>query len=195
MGHSTRQCRYGCKVPKDLLHLSEDKDCNGRHCQTLVCSACDIRPRIEGQELLRRHRRPRASYPCSASSCPLRGRRKRKAIVPAVHNLIFVNIETERLKQIKRHTSLPICYIMNPTDKRPVIIDDRSMQDFIAISRSQLRGFGVDRMHARRAGLGRQGGDRRRSFQRRARHHAAPQRPRPLRRIYRGRRSGRISAG
>ncbi len=79
--------------------------------------------------------------PMQCIELPAAGRRKRKAIVPAVHNLIFVNIETERLKQIKRHTSLPICYIMNPTDKRPVIIDDRSMQDFIAISRSQLRGL------------------------------------------------------
>lgn len=67
--------------------------------------------------------------------------RKRKVIVPAIHNLIFVRIEPQQIKRIKLSMQLPICYIMNPGNKQPVTIDDKSMQDFITVSNSDLKGI------------------------------------------------------
>lgn len=65
--------------------------------------------------------------------------RRRKMIVPAIHNLIFVRIEPAHIKHIKQSTALPICYIMNPGSKAPVTIDDKQMQDFITVCNSNLK--------------------------------------------------------
>ena len=65
--------------------------------------------------------------------------RKRKMIVPAIHNLIFVRIEPPQIKQIKQSTALPICYIINPESKSPVTIDDRQMNDFITVCNSRIK--------------------------------------------------------
>ena len=43
----------------------------------------------------------------------IRGERKIKELVPAIHNLIFVYITSTELKSYKATTSLPIRYIMN----------------------------------------------------------------------------------
>lgn len=67
--------------------------------------------------------------------------RKRKVVVPAIHNLIFVRIEPQHIKRIKLSGTLPICYIMNPESKSPVTIDDRRMQDFITVCNSNLKGI------------------------------------------------------
>ena len=65
--------------------------------------------------------------------------RKRKMVVPAIHNLIFVRIEPNQIKRIKQTTTLPVCYIMNPESKSPVTIDDKQMQDFITVCNANLK--------------------------------------------------------
>ena len=62
-----------------------------------------------------------------------RGRRVKK-LVPTIHNLIFFHIEPSLMKQYKATTRLPIRYIMNPATKKPVVVPDREMKNFIAVA-------------------------------------------------------------
>lgn len=62
-----------------------------------------------------------------------RGRRVKK-LVPSIHNLIFFHIEPSLMKEYKATTKLPIRYIMNPATKKPVIVPEREMNNFIAVA-------------------------------------------------------------
>ena len=62
-----------------------------------------------------------------------RGRRVKK-LVPSIHNLIFFHIEPSLMKEYKANTRLPIRYIMNPATKKPVVVPDKEMQNFIAVA-------------------------------------------------------------
>lgn len=62
--------------------------------------------------------------------------KRRKRLVPAIHNLIFVHIERARMKEIKSTTDMPIRYIMDRESKSPVIVPDKQMADFIAVAKS-----------------------------------------------------------
>lgn len=64
----------------------------------------------------------------------MRGERKIKELVPAIHNLIFVNISAEKLREYKSTTQLPIRYIMNRETREPIIIPERQMKNFIAVA-------------------------------------------------------------
>ena len=64
----------------------------------------------------------------------MRGERKIKELVPAIHNLIFVNITATELKSYKATTSLPIRYIMNRETREPIVIPERQMKNFIAVA-------------------------------------------------------------
>ena len=61
-----------------------------------------------------------------------RGRRVKK-LVPTIHNLIFFRIEPSAMREYKATTKLPIRYIMNPATKKPVVVPDKEMQNFIAV--------------------------------------------------------------
>lgn len=61
------------------------------------------------------------------------GRRVKK-LVPTVHNLIFLHIEPSVMKVFKATTSLPICYIMNPATKKPALVPEDQMKNFIAVA-------------------------------------------------------------
>lgn len=63
-----------------------------------------------------------------------RGERKIKELVPAIHNLIFVNISSLALKEYKATTTLPIRYIMNRETREPILIPENQMKNFIAIA-------------------------------------------------------------
>lgn len=63
-----------------------------------------------------------------------RGERKIKELVPAIHNLIFVNISQEKLKEYKAKTALPIRYIMNRETHEPIVIPEEQMKNFIAVA-------------------------------------------------------------
>ena len=62
-----------------------------------------------------------------------RGRRVKK-LVPTIHNLIFFHIEPSLMKEYKATTRLPIRYIMNPATKKPVVVPDKEMKNFIAVA-------------------------------------------------------------
>lgn len=64
----------------------------------------------------------------------IRGERKIKELVPAIHNLIFVYITATKLKSYKATTSLPIRYIMNRETREPIVIPERQMKNFIAVA-------------------------------------------------------------
>lgn len=64
----------------------------------------------------------------------MRGERKIKELVPAIHNLIFVNINQAALKEYKATTTLPIRYIMNRETREPIVIPDYQMRNFIAVA-------------------------------------------------------------
>lgn len=64
----------------------------------------------------------------------VRGEKKIKELVPAIHNLIFVYITPEDLKSYKATTALPIRYIMNRETREPIVIPEQQMQNFIAIA-------------------------------------------------------------
>lgn len=64
----------------------------------------------------------------------MRGKRRIKEKIPAIHNLIFAYIDSEKLKELKQTTTLPIRYIMDRETHRPVTIPDRQMKSFIAVS-------------------------------------------------------------
>ena len=62
-----------------------------------------------------------------------RGRRVKK-LVPTIHNLIFFHIEPSVMKEYKATTRMPIRYIMNPATKKPVVVPEKDMQNFIAVA-------------------------------------------------------------
>ena len=62
-----------------------------------------------------------------------RGRRVKK-LVPSIHNLIFFHIEPSLMKEYKANTRLPIRYIMNPATKKPVVVPEKEMNNFIAVA-------------------------------------------------------------
>ena len=64
----------------------------------------------------------------------MHGEKKTKELVPAIHNLIFVNISKNDLKEYKATTSLPIRYIMNKETREPIVIPDQQMKNFIAVA-------------------------------------------------------------
>ena len=64
----------------------------------------------------------------------VRGEKKIKELVPAIHNLIFVYITPEDLKSYKATTALPIRYIMNRETREPIVIPEQQMQYFIAVA-------------------------------------------------------------
>lgn len=64
-----------------------------------------------------------------------RGRKKRE-LVPAIHNLIFVHASPETMKEIKSKISY-LQYMMdrkNSIEKTPIIIPDKQMEDFIKVA-------------------------------------------------------------
>lgn len=64
----------------------------------------------------------------------MRGERKIKELVPAIHNLIFVNINKAALKEYKATTTLPIRYIMDRETREPIVIPDYQMKNFVAVA-------------------------------------------------------------
>ncbi len=64
----------------------------------------------------------------------MRGERKIKEKVPAIHNLIFIYISRKDLQELKDTSTLPIRYIMNKETRNPIVIPEEQMKNFIAVS-------------------------------------------------------------
>lgn len=63
---------------------------------------------------------------------------KSKLLVPAIHNLIFVRSSKNILDDIKSNIEgkIPSRYIIDKSIKKPLIVPDNQMSDFIAIAKT-----------------------------------------------------------
>lgn len=64
------------------------------------------------------------------------GAKKSRKLVPIIHNLVFVHSTKGCIDAFKSELEvrLPIRYIMDKATSHPIIIPDKQMQDFIAVS-------------------------------------------------------------
>lgn len=60
----------------------------------------------------------------------------KKILVPAIHNLLFVNAAKEQIDQLRDelYYKLPFFYIIDRTKRKPVIVPEKQMQNFIAVA-------------------------------------------------------------
>jgi len=63
-----------------------------------------------------------------------RGGRMVKRLVPSVHNLIFVRLTPTAMREYKMTTAMPVRYMMDRETRRPIIVSDREMDNFIAVA-------------------------------------------------------------
>ena len=68
--------------------------------------------------------------------CRMLGERKVRKLMPAVHNLVFVCVTRRQLTDIHDHPELPVPvrYILDRETRRPVVIPDDQMRNFIAVA-------------------------------------------------------------
>ena len=57
-----------------------------------------------------------------------------KRLVPSVHNLIFIHLTPTKMKEYKMSTELPIRYIMDRETRKPIIVPDHQMENFIKVA-------------------------------------------------------------
>lgn len=57
-------------------------------------------------------------------------------LVPVIHNLIFVNCTKKEIEQIKKESAISskIRYFIDGETRKPLIVPDKQMEDFIAVS-------------------------------------------------------------
>ena len=69
---------------------------------------------------------------------PKGGGRPKRKLAPVIHNLIFVRTERPVIDAVKREleTRSPIRLVIDPGTRQPVVIPDKQMQDFIAVTGS-----------------------------------------------------------
>lgn len=64
----------------------------------------------------------------------VKGERRVRKLVPAVHNLVFVRSSRSCIDRMKDETSLPVRYIMNKETNSPILVPERQMRNFIAVA-------------------------------------------------------------
>ncbi len=62
------------------------------------------------------------------------GQRRRRTLVAAVHNLLFVHTTAEQLRTIASDPRLPVRTITDRTTGSTLIVPDKQMRDFIAVA-------------------------------------------------------------
>jgi len=62
--------------------------------------------------------------------------RKQRAVEPAIHNLLFVHASRDFLQSLKNRLeeSVPMRYIMDKSDRKPIIVPQKQMEDFIKVT-------------------------------------------------------------
>ena len=75
--------------------------------------------------------------PMRYSERSFRGRTKR-LLVPAFRNLIFVRTDEKTLRALVRQGDIPVRCLMDRATRRPAVVSDREMADFIAVAESGL---------------------------------------------------------
>lgn len=60
----------------------------------------------------------------------------KKILVPAIHNLLFINAAKEQIDQMRDelYYKLPFFYIIDRTKRQPIVVPERQMQSFIAVA-------------------------------------------------------------
>lgn len=64
----------------------------------------------------------------------MRGERRIKVLRPSIHNLIFIHATKDNMINYKETTKLPIRYIMCNETRRPIVVPDHQMKNFIAVA-------------------------------------------------------------
>ena len=64
----------------------------------------------------------------------IRGERRVKVLSPAINNLVFVHLSEKRMKEYKEQTAMPVRYIMDRESKKPIVIPELQMKNFIGIA-------------------------------------------------------------
>lgn len=66
------------------------------------------------------------------------GDKETKVMVPAISNLIFIKSTQELLNELKirLEASVPFRYIMNRETRKPIIVPEKEMNSFIAVTRT-----------------------------------------------------------
>jgi transcription antitermination factor NusG len=67
-----------------------------------------------------------------------KGTKKKRKLVPVIHNLIFVHTAKRKIDVIKQDVNLGriVRYMMDKLNDRPVIVPEKQMQDFITVAGS-----------------------------------------------------------
>ncbi len=71
----------------------------------------------------------------------VRDGRKQRKLVPSIHNLIFVKMTSDGMKKYKAETSLPIRYIMDKSSRKPIIVPEYQMRNFMAVAGTNDEGL------------------------------------------------------
>ena len=64
----------------------------------------------------------------------VRNGRRVKKLVPSVHNLIFVLMTPDEMRDYRENTRLPVRYIMRRDTRRPLVVPTAQMENFIAVA-------------------------------------------------------------
>lgn len=57
-----------------------------------------------------------------------------RQLEPSVHNLIFVHLTADAMRQYKMTTAMPVRYIMDAETHRPLTVPTRQMDNFMAVA-------------------------------------------------------------
>ncbi len=68
------------------------------------------------------------------------GKKSRK-LVPSVHNLIFIRMSPDEMKNYKATTVLPIRYMMDKEKHAPIIVPDCQMSNFMTVAGTNDEGL------------------------------------------------------
>lgn len=113
--------------------LSEQKHKNGNRerGRNLVCYACHLPQRTDAMHLLKKEN---LGYfiPMQYKICIKKGKKVR-ALVPVVHNLLFVHARPSDVQRVKSQVTY-LQYITDTRSGQKIIVPDSQMQRFIAVS-------------------------------------------------------------
>lgn len=113
--------------------LSEQKHKNGNRerGRNLVCYACHLPQRTDAMHLLKKENLG-CFIPMQYKICIKKGKKVR-ALVPVVHNLLFVHARPSDVQRVKSQVTY-LQYITDTRSGQKIIVPDGQMQRFIAVS-------------------------------------------------------------
>jgi hypothetical protein len=64
---------------------------------------------------------------------PAKGNKKKRELVPVIHNLIFVQAEPSHIQEVKKHIPF-LQYMVDMRSREKIIVPEDQMKRFIAVS-------------------------------------------------------------